>query len=116
MAYKCLEAEGDRLVQTKPTSITQLILITLTANTMMLLLTMLYVLLAVMSNDANAETEPESQWPIELPWQQSEDNEPPDIQLFELPTLKGESPDFHTAIPALQFQSTLPWWERLPFG
>ena len=87
---------------TKPTSITQLILITLAANTMMLLFVVLYVLLALLSTKANAETESESQWPIDFPWQQSEDNEPPEIQLFELPTLKGESPDFHTAIPALQ--------------
>lgn len=87
---------------TKPTSITHLILITIAANTMMLILTALYVLLAVISNDANAETESESQWPIDLPWQQSDENELPEIQPFELPTLKGESPDFHTAIPALQ--------------
>lgn len=69
---------------------------------MMLLFVVLYVLLALLSTKANAETEQESQWPIDFPWQKSEDNEPPDIQLFELPTLKGESPDFHTAIPALQ--------------
>ncbi|WP_239998850.1 hypothetical protein [Photobacterium phosphoreum] len=87
---------------TKPTSITQLILITLAANTMMLLFVVLYALLALLSTKANAETEQESQWPIDFPWQQSDDNEPPEIQLFELPTLKGESPDFHTAIPALQ--------------
>lgn len=69
---------------------------------MMLLFVVLYVLLALLSTKANAETEQESQWPIDFPWQQSDDNEPPEIQLFELPTLKGESPDFHTAIPALQ--------------
>ena len=87
---------------TKPISITQLILITLTANIAMMLFVVLYVLLALLSTKANAETETESTWPIDFPWQKSEDNEPPEIQLFELPTLKGESPDFHTAIPALQ--------------
>ena len=68
----------------------------------MLIYVMLYVLLALLSTKANAETKSESQWPIELPWQQPEENEPPQVQVFELPTLKGESPDFHTAIPALQ--------------
>lgn len=87
---------------TKTTNITQLILITLAANTMMLIFVVLYVLLALLSTKANAETEQESQWPIDLPWQQPDDNEPPEVQLFELPTLKGKSPDFHTAIPALQ--------------
>ncbi|OBU30167.1 hypothetical protein [Photobacterium kishitanii] len=67
----------------------------------MMLFVVLYVLLALLSTKANAETKPESQWPIDLPWQQP-DNEPPEVQLFELPTLKGKSPDFHTAIPALQ--------------
>ena len=87
---------------TKEPSITQLILITLTANIAMLIYVMLYVLLALLSTKANAETESNSQWSIDLPWQQSDENEPPEVQVFELPTLKGESPDFHTAIPALQ--------------
>lgn len=43
----------------------------------------------------------ESTWPIDLPWQQPSE-QAPNIQPFELPTLKGESPDFHSAIPAIQ--------------
>ncbi|WP_105062753.1 hypothetical protein [Photobacterium angustum] len=43
----------------------------------------------------------ESTWPINLPWQQPSE-QVPNVKPFELPTLKGESPNFHTAIPAIQ--------------
>ncbi|UXI04708.1 hypothetical protein [Photobacterium sp. TY1-4] len=38
---------------------------------------------------------------MSLPWQQPEET-PPDIRPFELPTLKGTPPNFHTPIPALK--------------
>ncbi|MGF1727515.1 hypothetical protein [Photobacterium nomapromontoriensis] len=50
---------------------------------------------------AQTDSEPATDWPIELPWQQP-DTRTPNIKPFELPTLKGTSPDFHTAVPALQ--------------
>lgn len=43
----------------------------------------------------------EEGWQISLPWTQPAEP-PPDIQPFELPTLKGEAPHFVTPSPALE--------------
>lgn len=48
-----------------------------------------------------ATTQNQKGWGISLPWQQPTET-PPDIRPFELPTLKGTPPSFHTPIPALK--------------
>ncbi|MCW8332027.1 hypothetical protein MD588_24860 [Photobacterium sp. SDRW27] len=63
----------------------------------------LYHVIVLLPHNAEAS---EETWNVSLPWSQPADP-PPDIQPFELPTLKGKTPHFITPAPALKAAPTV---------
>lgn len=82
------------------TNLAKTLLRSLVMVLMILLATLAYVASLMFPADAGA-VEGDKGWQISLPWTQPAEP-PPDIQPFELPTLKGKAPHFVTPSPALE--------------
>jgi len=81
-----------------PTSLARCLPSPLPCNVRVLLAVLLCLAVALQPHNAKAGGEG---WNVNLPWNQPAEP-PPDIQPFELPTLKGKAPHFITPAPALK--------------